>query len=63
MLNYAQKTSLIIYNTNQVKVFKNLSYLQLYDFSVWIIGPTQPAITCSKFTTETLEQGVKYVQS
>ena len=24
---------------------------------------TQPAITCSKLTTETLEQGVKYVQS
>ena len=25
-------------------------------------GP-QPAITCSKLTIETLEQGVKYVQS
>ena len=24
---------------------------------------TQPIITCSKLTTETLEQGVKYVQS
>ena len=24
---------------------------------------TQPAITCSKLTIETLEQGVKYVQS
>ena len=24
---------------------------------------TQPAITCSKITIETLEQGVKYVQS
>ena len=24
---------------------------------------TQPVITCSKLTTETLEQGVKYVQS
>ena len=24
---------------------------------------TQPEITCSKLTTETLEQGVKYVQS
>ena len=24
---------------------------------------TQPAITCSKLTTETLEQGVKYVES
>ena len=26
-------------------------------------GVTRPAITCSKLTTETLEQGVKYVQS
>ena len=24
---------------------------------------TQPAITCSKLTIETVEQGVKYVQS
>ena len=24
---------------------------------------TQPAITCSKLTIETLEQGVKYIQS
>ena len=24
---------------------------------------TQPAITCSKLTIETLDQGVKYVQS
>ena len=27
----------------------------------WVLS--QPAITCSKLTTETLEQGVKYVQS
>ena len=26
-------------------------------------GVTQPAVTCSKLTIETLEQGVKYVQS
>ena len=26
-------------------------------------GSTQPAFTCSKLTIETLEQGVKYVQS
>ena len=25
-------------------------------------SPTQPAITCSKLTIETLKQGVKYVQ-
>ena len=28
-----------------------------------ILNLTQPAITCSKLTIETLEQGVKYVQS
>ena len=28
-----------------------------------IIFHSQPAITCSKLTIETLEQGVKYVQS
>ena len=27
------------------------------------IKKTQPAITCSKLTIQTLEQGVKYVQS
>ena len=26
-------------------------------------GETQPAITCSKFTIETLEKSLKYVQS
>ena len=26
-------------------------------------APSQPAITCSKLTTETLEQSLKYVQS
>ena len=26
------------------------------------VNVSQPAITCSKLTTETLEQGVKYVQ-
>ena len=25
--------------------------------------PSQPAVTCSKLTIETLDQGVKYVQS
>ena len=28
-----------------------------------LIPLTQPAITCSKLTVETLKQGVKYVQS
>ena len=29
----------------------------------WFTDATQPAITCSKLTVETLEEGVKYVQS
>ena len=33
---------------------------KVLDFYLFI---TQPAITCSKLTIETLEQGVKYVQS
>ena len=28
-----------------------------------VMQPPQPIITCSKLTIETLEQGVKYVQS
>ena len=34
---------------------------EIYYFQVQL--ETQPAITCSKLTIETLEQGVKYVQS
>ena len=29
----------------------------------WGESPTQPVFTCLKLTIETLEQGVKYVQS
>ena len=29
----------------------------------FVVKQSQPAITCSKFTVETLEQGVKHVQS
>ena len=32
MLNYAQKTPMIIYNTSRLKIFLNLSYLQSYIF-------------------------------
>ena len=34
MLNYAKETPLIIYDTSLIKFFKNLSYLQLYNFSL-----------------------------
>ena len=35
----------------------------LLDDAKILLTQSQPAITCSKLTTETLEQGVKYVQS
>ena len=39
-----------------------------FEIALWIISVlrthlSQPAITCSKLTVETIEQGVKYVQS
>ena len=33
------------------------------DLKVWVYPTSQSAISCSKLTIETLEQGVKYVQS
>ena len=38
-----------------------MSFVLQYIFDLQIL--TQPAIACSKLTIETLEQGVKYVQS
>ena len=38
-------------------------FLQIKKFINYTSRTTQPAITCSKLTIETLEQGVKYVQS
>ena len=37
----------------------NKTYLKRYFLKI----PSHPAFTCSKLTIETLEQGVKYVQS
>ena len=39
--------------------------LQLFQFKSFkiIYQATQPAFTCSKLTIDTVEQGVKYVQS
>ena len=39
------------------------SHLSLVTSQMTRICLNQPAITCSKLTIETLEQGVKYVQS
>ena len=37
--------------------------LSMKRYLVTTLSPSQPAITCSKLTIETVEQGVKYVQS
>ena len=47
-----------IYHTK--KYYNDKTNLHLYEFC---LNSSQPAITCSKLTIETLEQGVKYVQS
>ena len=47
-------------------VFKVNNYdntTALFDVSIAKFDIIQPAITCTKLTMETLEQGVKYVQS
>ena len=41
-------------------------YFQFDSSNEWLAGaenPSQPAVTCLKLTIETLEQGIKYVQS
>ena len=45
--------------------FINFGYVQSSVFFIYFenVFATQPAFTCSKLTVETLEQGVKYVQS
>ena len=35
----------------------------LVAIGIVVVEMTQPAITCSKLTIETLEQGVKYIRS
>ena len=46
----------IIFLVTKKLAFESSLYLYFYVL-------TQPAFTCSKLTIETLEQGVKYVQS
>ena len=41
------------------KTLHRVRYLNYMNNNVY----TQPGITCSKLTMETLEQGVKYIQS
>ena len=54
LANRNQKLSLIIAQYN---------FLSVYHQKVIFFVHPQPAITCSKLTKGTLEQGVKYVQS
>ena len=71
LINYWHKWSVYVncsryfieINLNRsVGLNRVLEWMQQY-FRVNIFILTQPAFTCSKLTTETLEQGVKYVQS
>ena len=43
------------------KLLQNILLRYLNNLSKTFVNTTQPAITCSKLTIETLEQGVKYV--
>ena len=43
------------------KLFTYKSHWELEFEVFWIVRTSQPAITCSKLTKETLEQGVKYI--
>ena len=51
------------------RVFKTSRVVQMQNFKTMMVAvrtayiTAQPAFTCSKLTIETLEQGVKYVQS
>ena len=46
---------------DQFRVFLSSKYKKF--LFLFRRDPSQPAFTCSKITIETLEQGVKYVQS
>ena len=52
-------THFILY-FNTILFQANVPYLYIPEN---VRKPSYPAITCSKLTVETLEQGVKYVQS
>ena len=46
-------------SVNAMVFFEHFNWHVIYHLK----NASQPAITCSKLTKETLEQGVKYVQS
>ena len=54
----------LVTNTNQIRNnLNNTDYVTIIRSRGFEQTISQPAITCSKLTIETLEQGVKYVQS
>ena len=62
---YCTKTSELLRfqkKNNRLEYHRTRHAWQLF-LSTGLCQLTQPAITCSKLTIETLEQGVKYVQS
>ena len=50
-------------NFQPLTIFAKPSNLYVCQGPEYASAVTQPAFTCSKLTTETLEQGVKYVQT
>ena len=70
VLRFIIETSHLIFTGNQITGFymkykTGLKWVIKYmgKFFVTVERLSQPAFTCSKLTIETLEQGVKYVQS
>ena len=56
-------TTFSVYLGLRRNFWKNSKRLKLSTESTSSLQQTQPAITCSKLTIKTLEQGMKYVQS
>ena len=58
--------SILEYFFQSTEIAKNtleLSLIKVTSRNDWLKGTSEPVFTCSKLTIETLEQGVKYVQS
>ena len=60
---YISENSSLVHNQLIMERFPFLDKARYYLFYFYSDIWTQPAFTCSKLVIETLEQGVKYVQS
>ena len=58
-----KKESDVAFSQNMETGYKGDKINRRYKVLFQIMARSQPAITCSKLTIETLGQGVKYVQS